>query len=61
MKKQPYERYIPMNFTGTSQKKKNYYTLSFEYTFHYDDDEVYFAYSIPYTYSQLLNFLKESS
>jgi len=23
----------------------------FEYTFHYDDDEVSFAYAIPYTYS----------
>jgi murein tripeptide amidase MpaA len=31
--------------------------LSFEYEFEYEDDEVYFAYCIPYTYSCLLKEL----
>lgn len=30
------------------------YRLSFDYIFDEEDDEVYFAYSIPYTYSQML-------
>jgi len=35
-----------------------YYTLSFAYKFKFDDDKVYFAYSIPYTFGQYLSFLK---
>jgi hypothetical protein len=31
--------------------------LSYEYTFNYDDDTIYFAYSFPYTYSDLNEFL----
>ena len=31
-----------------------YFTLSFEYTFEYDNDEVYFSHSVPYTFSNLL-------
>jgi len=30
------------------------FKLSFDYNFTEEDDEVFFAYSIPYTYSQLL-------
>lgn len=30
------------------------YRLSFDYDFEYEDDEVFFAYTIPYTYSQML-------
>lgn len=38
--------------------KQNYYfTLSFEYKFEYDQDIVYFAHSVPYTYTQLLREL----
>ena len=40
-------------------KKDYYYTLSFNYTFHYDNDEVFFANCIPFTYTDLnreLNF-----
>ena len=33
--------------------------MSMEYTFARPNDEVYFAYSIPYTFSKLYNFLKE--
>ena len=38
---------------------KPQYTLSFEYTFIFEDDEVYFAYCIPYTYSRLLHYLNK--
>ena len=34
---------------------KCYYTATFTYTFEYDEDLVYFAYSVPYTYSDLRN------
>ena len=34
-------------------KKDYYYTLSFNYTFKYDKDEVFFANCIPYTYTDL--------
>lgn len=29
---------------------KSYYSLSFDYKFTHEDDTVYFAYSVPYTY-----------
>lgn len=32
---------------------KTYYTLTFTHTFQYDNDSVLFAYSVPYTYSDL--------
>ena len=35
------------------------YCLSFEYTFTGDNDTVYFAYSIPYTFTMLTNFLSQ--
>ena len=34
-------------------KKEYYYTLSFNYTFQFDNDEVFFANCIPYTYTDL--------
>ena len=40
-------------------KKEYYYTLSFNYTFQFDNDEVFFANCIPFTYTDLnrdLNF-----
>ena len=40
-------------------RKEYYYTLSFDYTFQYDNDEIFFANCIPFTYSDLtrdLNF-----
>ena len=33
--------------------RRIYYMLSFEYFFENDDDEVYFAYSLPYTFSMV--------
>ncbi|MCQ2819511.1 MAG: M14-type cytosolic carboxypeptidase, partial [archaeon] len=38
-------------------KKTNFGRLTFDYTFEYDDDIVYFANCIPYTYSNLMNEL----
>lgn len=35
-----------------------YYTLTFTYTFKYDQDTVFFAYSVPYTYTDLRNDLQ---
>ena len=32
-----------------------YYYLRFTHEWEYDDDEVYFSFSQPYTYSQILN------
>ena len=37
--------------------EKQHYTLTFTYMFQYSEDEVYFAYSFPYTYSQLTDYL----
>lgn len=36
-----------------------YYTLSFTYDFRYSEDLVYFAYAIPYTYTELSEYLSE--
>jgi hypothetical protein len=36
---------------------KSYYTLTFTFTFEYSDDSVYFAYSFPYFYSELQEYL----
>jgi len=38
--------------------KKKYYMLSFDYTFKRPNDEVYFAYSLPYTLSKLHGCIK---
>ncbi len=40
-------------------KLKDYRTLSFEVEFQYDDDTLYVAYCVPYTYSQLLMDIKD--
>ena len=40
-------------------KRQYYYTLSFDYTFEYDNDEIYFANCIPFTYSDLIKDLNE--
>ena len=39
------------------QNCKSFYTLRFSYTFKYSNDTVWFAYSYPYTYTQLTEFL----
>lgn len=35
-----------------------YYTLTFNYTFEHDYDTVFFAYSQPYTYGDLIDDLE---
>ena len=37
----------------TKDGSSPYYSLTFSYTFPYSNDEVYFAYSVPYTYTRL--------
>jgi len=39
--------------------RRIYYQFSFEYTFEYDIDKVWFAYAIPYTYTMQNNFIKQ--
>jgi hypothetical protein len=34
-------------------KPKSYYVMSFDFKFDYELDEVYVAYTIPYTYTQM--------
>ena len=37
--------------------KKSLYTLSFYYNFKYEKDTVFFAYSYPYTYSDITDYM----
>jgi len=37
----------------------SYYTLSFRYEFKYTEDQVYFAYSCPYTYTRIQRLLSD--
>ena len=39
-------------------KPKSYYVLSFDYRFEYDMDEVFCAYTVPYTYTQMNSHIK---
>jgi hypothetical protein len=39
-------------------KKKKFYTFKWKYTYEHDSDEVYFAQFIPYTFSDLISYLK---
>jgi len=45
--------------SSLNPNKKQYYSLSFDYEFEYPDDIVYFAYSVPYTYTDLTNLLTQ--
>lgn len=38
-------------------RQRLYYQLGWDYTFEYDDDEVFFAYSLPYTFSMVTNMV----
>lgn len=40
-------------------QQRCYYTFSFSHTFENDNDVVYFAYSQPYTYTMLTEYLCE--
>lgn len=41
------------------KKGKSYYTMTFTYAFEYSDDVVYFAYSHPYSFTDLMKYLQE--
>jgi hypothetical protein len=41
----------------TRERRRNLYSLVFDYEFNYDDDEVYFANCIPYLYSDVMKEL----
>ena len=52
----------PVAYTKNNLKKPNgkpYYCISYSYTFNYSQDSVYFAYSHPYTYTDLMSYLLE--
>lgn len=51
--------YFANGIRKSSKLQKSLYTLKFSHTFEYDMDTVYFAYSYPYTYSQLNEFLNK--
>lgn len=40
-------------------KPKSYYCMSFDYKFETGNDDVYFSYTVPYSYSQLLSHLRQ--
>jgi|APCry1669189034_1035192.scaffolds.fasta_scaffold96388_1 hypothetical protein len=39
-------------------RKKLYFQLGWDYIFEYDDDEVFFAYSLPYSFSMVQNLVQ---
>ena len=50
--------YYPNNlYFYTNDRKRNLYSLSFDYEFKYDDDTVYFANCIPFFYSDVMKDL----
>lgn len=52
-------RYAPSRLVKESLKyRRKYYSLSFSFTFESDDDKIWFAYTIPYTYSMLTQYIK---
>ncbi|CAG9316427.1 unnamed protein product [Blepharisma stoltei] len=50
-------QYYPNGILKDPKKTKTYYNLSFTYQFKYTGDSVFFAYSLPYTYTQLQQML----
>jgi hypothetical protein len=55
-------KYGPTNRNmGRQRKGRQYFTLSFSVTFDYEDDKVWFASTIPYTYSMLTQYIKAIS
>lgn len=52
-----YERKSSKSLSVIDSKCRQFYQLSFEYSTIYDNDTVHIAYSIPYTYMDLRNFL----
>ncbi|CAE7237905.1 agtpbp1 [Symbiodinium sp. CCMP2456] len=49
--------YSATESTKALTSQKNCFTLSFAYTFEFEDDTIFFAYHYPYTYSYLTTFI----
>ena len=56
-----YQNGIKKDTQKQTKYPKSYYTLTFSYEFQYDDDTVFFAYSYPYTYSDMIEDLTKIS
>ena len=54
---EPVEYFQNFLFNYAKGKRYYYYTLSFEYSFEYDNDEIYFANSLPFLYTDVLKDL----
>ena len=46
-------KYFPISFLS----RKKYFTLLFEYETEYDNDEIQFAYCIPYEYTRMMKMV----
>ena len=51
------KKQLRYKFLYETLKVLNLYTLTLQYEFEEEDDEVFFAYCIPYTYSQMLHYI----
>ena len=51
--------YTPIKTSIGENIAQKYYSLKWKYTYEYDNDEVYFVQFVPYTYSDLLNYLRQ--
>ena len=54
------DKFLQQN-NGLGEGDNNYYTLSFDYKFEYLNDEVWFANAVPYTYTDLNDFIAQHS
>lgn len=52
-------KYYENGYSKSTTEYKPFYTLSWDYTFLHDNDEVYFAYNYPFTYSNLKNNIEK--
>jgi ribosomal protein L32 len=50
--------YFPNHYRREHVSAKTYYSMTFTYVFTESHDTVFFAYAVPYTYTQLNDFLK---
>lgn len=49
----------PLRYPVCDTLKRRFFCLSFEFQPSQDYDQIYFAYSIPYSYSYLLNYIQQ--
>jgi hypothetical protein len=53
--------YFPSDLLMEGRREKHYRILSFKYDFIFDHDTVQFCYCLPYTYSQLTEFINSAT